>query len=609
MTQQDKNNPKLEHEEKQSRLRSLIKRQDLFKEEGMLTLLSNCIDRLNLYDSAAHFAEHAGEEAGEAWKDILNLLYELLGKRVPFTIALVTATPALIRGNRNNCTQFSRNLDWLVSKLERLESSSGILEVLHCILIESPEALNIIQKGHIKSIISLLYKHGRNYKILDVLCSLCVCNGVAVRANQNLICDHLLPKRDLLLQTQLVNDVQSMRPNIFLGVCEDSAQYKRWYFELMVDQVDHFVTSEPSHLRVGWASTKGYAPYPGGGEGWGGNGVGDDLYSYGFDGLHLWSGRVPRAVASVNQHLLTCEDVVSCCLDLGAPSISFRINGQPSRLQLCYLCSSIGLFFPRVRFLLGGRHGDFKFLPPGGYAPCYEALLPKERMRLEPVKDYKRDLDGVRDLLGTTELLSQASFVPMPVDTSQIVMPPHLENVRDKLAENIHELWGMNKIELGWTYGKDLKNKRNPRLVPYALLDERTKKSNRDSLREAIRTLIGYGYNIEPPDQESGQVVEKQSIDKIRFFRVEQTYAVKTGKWYFEFEALTGGDMRGRRFHMGSRFFGRSWNKGDVVGCMINMEDKSMIFTLNGEILITNKGSELCFTDFETEDGKHNIQL
>lgn len=46
----------------------------------MLTLLSKCIDRMNLYDSAAHFGEMAGEEAGAAWKDILNLLYELLGK-------------------------------------------------------------------------------------------------------------------------------------------------------------------------------------------------------------------------------------------------------------------------------------------------------------------------------------------------------------------------------------------------------------------------------------------------------------------------------------------------------------------------------------------------
>lgn len=38
--------------------------------------------------------------------------------------------------------------------------------------------------------------------------------------------------------------------------------------------------------------------------------------------------------------------------------------------------------------------------------------------------------------------------------------------------------------------------------------------------------------------------MEKVSIDKIRFFRVEQSYAVKSGKWYFEFEAVTGGDMR-----------------------------------------------------------------
>lgn len=40
--------------------------------------------------------------------------------------------------------------------------------MLYCVLIESPEVLNIIQENHIKSIISLLDKHGRNHKV-------CVC--------------------------------------------------------------------------------------------------------------------------------------------------------------------------------------------------------------------------------------------------------------------------------------------------------------------------------------------------------------------------------------------------------------------------------------------------
>lgn len=47
-----------------------------------------------------------------------------------------------------------------------------------------------------------------------------------------------------------------------------------------------------------------------------------------------------------------------------------------------------------------------------------------------------------------------------------------------------------------------------------------------------------------PSFSPAGQVLERVSIDKVRFFRVERTYAVKTGKWYFEFEAVTGGDMR-----------------------------------------------------------------
>lgn len=59
-------------------------------------------------------------------------------------------------------------------------------------------------------------------------------------------------------------------------------------------------------------------------------------------------------------------------------------------------------------------------MPPPGYAPCYEALLPRERMRIEPIKEYKHDFSGVRNLLGPTQSLTHTSFTPCPVDTVQV---------------------------------------------------------------------------------------------------------------------------------------------------------------------------------------------
>ena len=43
--------------------------------------------------------------------------------------------------------------------------SAGVLDVLHCVLIDSPEALNMIKEKHIITIISLIDKHGRDPKV------------------------------------------------------------------------------------------------------------------------------------------------------------------------------------------------------------------------------------------------------------------------------------------------------------------------------------------------------------------------------------------------------------------------------------------------------------
>lgn len=46
------------------------------------------------------------------------------------------------------------------------------------------------------------------------------------------------------------------------------------------------------------------------------------------------------------------------------------------------------------------------------------------------------------------------------------------------------------------------------------------------------------------PVPPAAQGVPRGRPDKMRIFRAERSYAVRSGKWYFEFEAVTTGEMR-----------------------------------------------------------------
>lgn len=98
-------------------------------------------------------------------------------------------------------------------------------------------------------------------------------------------------------------------------------------------------------------------------------------------------------------------------------------------------------------------------------------------------------------------------YKPAPLDLSHVRLTPAQTTLVDRLAENGHNVWARDRVAQGWSYSavQDIPARRNPRLVPYRLLDEATKRSNRDSLCQAVRTLLGYGYNIEPPDQEPSE--------------------------------------------------------------------------------------------------------
>lgn len=730
----------MEHEEKQNKLRALRNRQDLFQEEGILNLILDAIDKMNIITSQGFLAALAVDQN---WECISGYLYQLLA--------------AIIKGNHTNCAQFanSNRLNWLFSRLGSQASSegTGMLDVLHCVLIDSPEALNMMRDEHIKVIISLLEKHGRDPKVLDVLCSLCVGNGVAVRGSQNNIADFLLPGQNLLLQTQLVDHVASVRPNIFVGRVEGSAIYQKWYFEVTVDHLEQTTHMMP-HLRIGWANSKGYMPYPGGGEKWGGNGVGDDLYSYGFDGAFLWTGgRCTQVVDNNNEPYIRKNDVVGCAIDLTVPMINFTFNGHPIKGSFRNF-NLAGMFFPVIscssklscRFLLGGDHGRLKYMPPEEFSPLVESLLPQQVLSLDPCF-YFGNMNKVV-LAGPLVVEDDTAFVPNPVDTSMITLASYVETIKDKLAENIHEMWAMNKIEAGWQWGEyrddlshihpclvpfeklpaaekrydsqlavqtlktilalgyyismdkppsrirtvrlpnepfmqgngykpapldlsaitltvkmeelvdllaenthnlwakeRIQNKwtyalnedpdllRSPHLVPYSKVDEAIKKANRDTASETVRTLLVYGYNLDPPTGEQSETMlgEASRLRQAAFrtYRAEKNYAVSTGKWYFEFEILTAGPMRvgwakaecapgcmlgaddntwafdgyneEKVFSNVAESFGKQWQINDVVGVFLDLIDHTISFSLNGELLMDALGGETTFADVQGE--------
>ena len=465
-----------------------------------------------------------------------------------------------------------------------------------------------------------------------------------------------------------------------------------------------------------------------GGEKWGGNGVGDDLYSFGFDGAYLWTGgKSTLVIPSVSQPHVKKGDNIGVALDLTVPIITFFINGMkvPGYFRNFNLD---GMFFPVVsasskiscRFLFGGDHGRLKYAPPEHFSPLFECLLPTQQLYIDP-GFYFGELHKVI-LSGPLPLNDDIAFVPNPVDTTSIQLQPFVENIRDKLAENIHEMWAVTKIETGWTYGdirddnmmyhpcltqfqnlptaekryniqlalqtlrtivalgynismdkpparirpvrlpndpylqpngykpapldlsaieltskmeelvdrlaenthnvwarerisqswtyglnEDSEKRRSPHLVNYKDVDEAIKIANRNTASETVRTLLVYGYVLDPPTGDAASEGEGEAVStrpKSRTYRVEKVYGVDAGKWYYEAEILTegplklgwsvttcspdfevGGDdgswgydgINEEKVHAGSYdTYGKHWAVGDIVGVFLDLTDKTI---------------------------------
>ncbi len=91
------------------------------------------------------------------------------------------------------------------------------------------------------------------------------------------------------------------------------------------------------------------------------------------------------------------------------------------------------------------------------------------------------------------------NYIPQPINTEHITLSPDIRELTERLAENTHDVWAMQRIAEGWTYGprRNDETKQHPGLVAYASLTEGEKEYDRKTALESLRLIVALGYTIQ----------------------------------------------------------------------------------------------------------------
>lgn len=106
------------------------------------------------------------------------------------------------------------------------------------------------------------------------------------------------------------------------------------------------------------------------------------------------------------------------------------------------------------------------------------------------------------------------TYIPKPLDLSDVELTEELDGLREAIAENVHEIWAESRQAEGWTYGprRDDQLKQTPDMVPYSQLPESEKKYDREMAMKTIKLLKKLGYDLIKREETELYKVLKQRI-------------------------------------------------------------------------------------------------
>lgn len=128
-------------------------------------------------------------------------------------------------------------------------------------------------------------------------------------------------------------------------------------------------------------------------------------------------------------------------------------------------------------------------------------------------------------LVTTLNTDSMNDYMPHPIDLSDVVLDEDLNDLREAIAENAHEIWAENRKSEGWTYGPQRNDtlKQTPDMVPYGQLTESEKRYDREMAMQTIKLLKKLGYDlIKREDTELYQVLKHRMQESKREYHCPQ---------------------------------------------------------------------------------------
>lgn len=95
--------------------------------------------------------------------------------------------------------------------------------------------------------------------------------------------------------------------------------------------------------------------------------------------------------------------------------------------------------------------------------------------------------------------MSDKTYTPTPIDTTDVKLDDELTKLVEQLARNVHDNWAQSRLNEGWTYGPERNDtlKQHPCLIDYDDLPEIEKDYDRNTAIETLKLILKLGWTLE----------------------------------------------------------------------------------------------------------------